>query len=66
LNSKAINNKIESNPKINAMEKVHENIQPKQCTVLEVETLDMDVIENVNHNKQVITILFKKVFYKTN
>lgn len=48
------------------MEKVHENIQPKQCTVLEVETLDMDVIENVNHNKQVITILFKKVFYKTN
>lgn len=43
------------------MEKIYQNVQPKECIVLEIETLGMDVMKNVNHNKQVITVVFNKV-----
>lgn len=43
------------------MEKIDQNVQPKECIVLGLETLGMDVMKNVNRNKQVITIVFNKV-----
>lgn len=54
LDSKPINNNIECNPKIYVTEKIDQNVQPKECIVLELETLGMDVMKNVNRNKQVI------------
>jgi len=45
--------------KLSSEEKILEIVKPKECIVLE--TLSMDITENVNHNKQVIIILFKEV-----
>jgi len=44
--------------KLSSEERKLEIINPKEGIILE--TLDMDIIENINHNKQVITILFKR------
>lgn len=57
MDSKPINNNIECNPKIYVTEKIDQNVQPKECIVLELKTLGMDVMKNVNHNKQVITVV---------
>lgn len=55
--SKSVNNNIEHNPeiytgkkiKLSSEEKNLEIVNPKEC--IKLETLDMDIIENVNHNK---------------